>query len=530
MKQSFRKFISFVIIAVLLLGVVGSTGLQEAAAGAGDYSIKFSAADPLNYLPPIPYPIMFSTVPTERANGEDFIPGSWYTNPDNLTKASIESLNPRRMALCQIVPFEFLITVGPGAVPAEPSITFTAGWNIDTTNNDAFGYDPDLGVLAAFVDTGDGSYSDFNGDARVTHTWSVPALPGDEIQGVFTVTGLDPGDKVVVEAWLVLQCSLPAKVGGNVQSRLISAATSSGVVITTGNQTVPLLQVGDLISGDVNLSITKEDGDYLGLPDHPVTPYLSFGDSYWYEVVVTNNYVVTVANQVVVTDTLDPNLTPDTTCDDPATTAVEICANFEPDYGQICTWNSSTNTITCELGAVAYGDPHRITFPVVIGPQGSVPTAGIVEIADSCTQGNIMYDICNVVSVTTVSDDVDLTNNNASEPKDIGAPTAVDLLYFEGSGAKNAVILKWATASELDTIGFNLYRRGRLDGTMRPINAYLVQAQVPGAVEGASYIFKVDNLKAGKFYYFWLEDVDMYGNTTLHGPIYVKAKRNDPIY
>jgi hypothetical protein len=105
MKQSFRKFISFVIIAVLLLGVVGSTGLQEAAAGAGDYSIKFSAADPLNYLPPIPYPIMFSTVPTERANGEDFIPGSWYTNPDNLTKASIESLNPRRMALCQIVPF-----------------------------------------------------------------------------------------------------------------------------------------------------------------------------------------------------------------------------------------------------------------------------------------------------------------------------------------------------------------------------------------------------------------------------------------
>jgi hypothetical protein len=141
-----------------------------------------------------------------------------------------------------------------------------------------------------------------------------------------------------------------------------------------------------------------------------------------------------------------------------------------------------------------------------------------------------MYDICNVVSVTTVSDDVDLTNNNASEPKDIGAPTAVDLLYFEGSGAKNAVILKWATASELDTIGFNLYRRGRLDGTMRPINAYLVQAQVPGAVEGASYIFKVDNLKACKFYYFWLEDVDMYGNTTLHGPIYVKAKRNDPIY
>jgi hypothetical protein len=165
-------------------------------------------------------------------------------------------------------------------------------------------------------------------------------------------------------------------------------------------------------------------------------------------------------------------------------------------------------------------------------------TAGLIEIG-SCDQSTRQgvnavtgepgpVDVCNVVSVTTTND-LDLTNNADSDPADVGAPTAVDLLYFEGTGAQNAVILEWATASELDTIGFNLYRRGRLDGTMRPINNLLVQAQVPGAVEGASYIFKVDGLKAGKFYYFWLEDVDMYGNTTIHGPIYVKAKRNDPI-
>jgi len=104
----------------------------------------------------------------------------------------------------------------------------------------------------------------------------------------------------------------------------------------------------------------------------------------------------------------------------------------------------------------------------------------------------------------------------------------VDLLYFEGTGAKNSVILEWATASEIDTIGFNIYRRRILDGKMNQVNSLMIQAVSTGAVEGATYQFRVTGLKPGKFYYFWLEDVDVYGNTTLHGPFQFKAKRRNP--
>jgi len=37
-------------------------------------------------------------------------------------------------------------------------------------------------------------------------------------------------------------------------------------------------------------------------------------------------------------------------------------------------------------------------------------------------------------------------------------PTAVELLDFSATRRKNAVVLEWETASELDTVGFNLYR------------------------------------------------------------------------
>jgi len=71
------------------------------------------------------------------------------------------------------------------------------------------------------------------------------------------------------------------------------------------------------------------------------------------------------------------------------------------------------------------------------------------------------------------------------------------------------VILEWATASEIDTIGFNIYRRRILDGTMNQVNSLMIQAVSTGAVEGATYQFRVTGLKPGKFYYFWLEDVDI---------------------
>lgn len=280
--------------------------------------------------------------------------------------------------------------------------------------------------------------------------------------------------------------------------------------------------------GNVDVQVEKTDFDYdvvNGDSNRQV------GEIINYEITVTYPTGIAgtgaIARNVVMTDALDQNVkyVADSLWIDP-TGIIPVCTTPTGAAG---------GNLVCTAATMTPVQSFTVKFQAEI--LSSVPTAGIIEIGTCIAATHIgtrpnleegAVDICNPVTVTTTND-LNTSNNSDSDPADVIVPTAVDLLYFEGTGARNSVILEWATASELDTIGFNLYRRGRLDGTMRPINNLLVQAQVPGAVEGASYIFKVDGLKAGKFYYFWLEDVDMYGNTTLHGPIYVKAKRNDPI-
>lgn len=265
----------------------------------------------------------------------------------------------------------------------------------------------------------------------------------------------------------------------------------------------------------VDVAVSKDDGDYE-------QPYPSINNPFYdYTITVTNNGPH-LASNVRVVDTLD-----DYTSFDAAFT---ILINNVADSG-LCSYVNDDElpgggTLTCNLGNMASGEIKTIRFGVKI--ESGVPTAGLLEMGDACTTDSTIADICNTVSVYTDSNDTNSSNNIAYEPKDVGVPTAVSLLYFEGKGAKNSVILEWATASELETIGFNLYRRGKLDGTMNTINQLLVQAESVGLVEGSTYTFKVDGLKAGKYYYFWLEDVDIYGNSTLHGPIYVKAKKKNP--
>jgi hypothetical protein len=142
------------------------------------------------------------------------------------------------MVLGEIVPFEFRITVG-GAAPADSSIELVATWDTATTPAGNFGFDETYLVYCAFVDTGDPSTSDPESDASVSVT---SALVGTDIEGTFVVVGLDPGDVVIVEAWVVLDRRMSPGVTGNVQSRMTSARTLTPDedTINVGAQTVNL--------------------------------------------------------------------------------------------------------------------------------------------------------------------------------------------------------------------------------------------------------------------------------------------------
>ena len=98
--------------------------------------------------------------------------------------------------------------------------------------------------------------------------------------------------------------------------------------------------------------------------------------------------------------------------------------------------------------------------------------------------------------------------------------TEVQLLYFNAEPGEGVITLQWATATERDNYGFNLYRATSEDGERTLLNAELIPSLVaPGSPFGAEYEFVDSTAEAGVQYYYWLEDVDIYMKSTFHGPV-----------
>lgn len=387
-KISLAKSLGFVLLfATLLIGMMFAVAPDQAIAAGGAYTIDFSAADPaVNSAPYLPtYDRVSPPYPVPEGRASDPLPNAVFGNP----KDAVNSLAPEDMALGQIVPFEVKITVNGSTDPEGGVISFTGGWSTVTTSGNNFGYDPAFMVYAAFVDYGDPATNDPGGNAKVD-SFS-PTLVGNEIQGTITVSGLDSGDSVIVEVWLVLKSTLPDKVGGNVASRLVSAQTSTGDTISTGNQTVPLLQVGKFESATADVGITKSDN-----PD-PVNQ----GENVTYTITATNHSATTVANGVLITDTLDSNVT-------------FVSAS---DGG---VYDSTTREVTWPATYIAAGGSIERTLTVSVNM--SAPTENIIG-TDPHNGGTTLpstYDINNKVEVeTTVSDDPNATNNTYYQPTNV---------------------------------------------------------------------------------------------------------------
>ena len=98
-----------------------------------------------------------------------------------------------------------------------------------------------------------------------------------------------------------------------------------------------------------------------------------------------------------------------------------------------------------------------------------------------------------------------------------GCSTLITLASFEAAAKNNKVILLWKTESEINNAGFNIYRSESENGEYTKINASLIPAQGSPA-NGVSYKFVDTGVTNRQIYYYKLEDIDLNGTSTMHGP------------
>lgn len=96
--------------------------------------------------------------------------------------------------------------------------------------------------------------------------------------------------------------------------------------------------------------------------------------------------------------------------------------------------------------------------------------------------------------------------------------TLIRLASFTAVPKFFKVAVQWATEAEIDNAGFNLYRAESKDGIYTKINKQIIPAD-GSAIQGASYEYLDRDVQNGKTYWYKLEDIDLNGTATMHGPV-----------
>lgn len=203
------------------------------------------------------------------------------------------------------------------------------------------------------------------------------------------------------------------------------------------------------------------------------------GETLTWTIGVTNNGPSRATN-VVVTDTLPSGFT------------VTSITPGSP------TCTQAGSTVTCTYASMTNGATNTINIT------GTITT--------NTTQ------LVNSASATRDQTDPNAANNSATATVNVVAPTVVHMLEMEAvQDAKGKVQISWTTSFEAQNLGFNIYRNGQqLNHQLIAGSALLTRRG--GLDSGRSYRWN-DKVKGGELAQYTIEDVDLDGTRTLHGPV-----------
>jgi len=295
--------------------------------------------------------------------------------------------------------------------------------------------------------------------------WSCP-ITGQAV----TCTRLDALAAVSSYPAISITVSVAQAAGGTLTNTAsVSGGNELNVTNDSASDTTTIVSSSDM-------AITK-----TGAPN-PVKQ----GNTLTYTLTVTNNGPSDASN-VTATDTLPAEVS---------------YVSATPTQG---TCSQAAGTVTCLLGTMTNGATATITIAVTAVTRSSA---------------------VNTASVTADQPDPNSSNNTATQTTLITAPTQVKLEMFTASASDNQVLLSWKTSGELRNLGFNVYReenggRVRLNPSLIAGSALIMRAALQR--HAAKTYGWIDRSPSASTSLYWLEDVDLNGIRTLHGPVLPQA-------
>jgi hypothetical protein len=182
----------------------------------------------------------------------------------------------------------------------------------------------------------------------------------------------------------------------------------------------------------------------------------------------------------------------------------DVALSFPSPYGVI----SDGDTFTFTLNTASW------TIPTDCGPCSPPCNPEMVNVAAAFYQCNATND----GYIGTTSPSIQGLNIDKG-----CCPTLIELSSFTAKASNGRVKLEWVTESEIDNAGFNIWRADAEDGEYVKLNDETIPAK-GSETKGAKYFF-IDNIAKNRMTYFYkLEDIDVYGTSTFHGPLSATPK------
>jgi uncharacterized repeat protein (TIGR01451 family) len=175
-----------------------------------------------------------------------------------------------------------------------------------------------------------------------------------------------------------------------------------------------------------------------------------------------------------------------------------------------CSYTAATTTVLCSVGSLGVGGVAVITINLTAATFSD----------NTVTCNGVQVNSCNTATVSTSTSNVS-PNTSSNAGSTIQAPTAVDISSFEAfQQPDGTVVLEWRTHEESRNLGFHIYSgKQRITPSLVAGSALLLRGSKP---QHAAKLYRWIDAQPSSGAEYWIEDVDINGTRTMHGPAHVE--------